>query len=156
MALSVKTAVANEPERAIDYALWHLPRLRRAISSKSRGEQEEEEKGTMAVYVYELAYTSESLAAQVKNPQDRLEVAAKPVVEAIGGRILAGGYTFGEYDVVVVYEAPDDVSAAALAVAVGAGGAVKAARTTKLLDGQQWVEALQKAQGVASVYRPAR
>jgi len=110
----------------------------------------------MAVYVYELAYTSESLAAQVKNPQDRLEVAAKPVVEAIGGRILAGGYTFGEYDVVVVYEAPDDVSAAALAVAVGAGGAVKAARTTKLLDGQQWVEALQKAQGVASVYRPAR
>lgn len=110
----------------------------------------------MALYLYQLSYTPESLAAQIKNPQDRIEVAAKPVAEAIGGRILAGGYSFGEHDIVVIYEAPDDVSAAAVALAVAAGGAVKASRTTKLLDGQQWVEALRKAQSVAATYRPAR
>ena len=110
----------------------------------------------MGLYLYELAYTAESLAAQIKNPQDRIEVAAKPVAQAVGGRIVTGGYSFGEYDIVVIYEAPDDASAAAVALAVAAGGAVKAARTTKLLDGQQWVEALRKAQAVTGVYHPAR
>jgi uncharacterized protein with GYD domain len=107
-------------------------------------------------YIYEAAYTAESLAAQIKDPKDRLEVAAKPILDAVGGKLLAGGYPFGEYDVVIVYEAPDDTAAAAIAMAAAAGGALKASRTTKLLTGQQWVDSLKKAQSVASVYRPAR
>jgi uncharacterized protein with GYD domain len=103
-----------------------------------------------------LAYTPESLAAQIKNPQDRLQVAAGPVVNAVGGKLLGGGYSFGEYDVAILYEAPDDQSAAAVAMAVAAGGAVKAAQTTKLMSGTDWVASLQKAQAVAAAYRPAR
>ena len=110
----------------------------------------------MPLYLYQAAYTPESLAAQIKEPQDRLEVAAKPVTEAIGGRLLAGGYAFGDYDVVILYEAPDDTAAAAIALTAGAGGALKAAKTTKLLSGQEWIDALRKAQGVAPQYRPAR
>src|SRR5690349_9742944 len=72
--------------------------------------------------MYQAAYTAESLAAQIKAPQDRLEVAGRPVTEAVGGKLLAGGFRFGEYDVTIVYEAPDDVSAAAVALAAGAGG----------------------------------
>ena len=109
----------------------------------------------MALYMYEAAYTSESLAAQIKEPQDRLEV-VKPLMEAAGARLIVGGYAFGDYDVMVVYEAQDDTAAAALALAVGAGGAVRSARTTKLLTGQQWVESLRKAQGAFPQYRPAR
>ena len=110
----------------------------------------------MPRYLYQAAYTPESLAAQIKEPQDRLEVAAKPLTEAVGGRLLAGGYSFGDYDAVIIYEAPDDTAAAALALAVGAGGAVKAAKTTRLLSGQEWTDALRKAQGLAPQYRPAR
>ena len=110
----------------------------------------------MALYMYQIAYTGESLAAQINNPQDRIEVAAKPAIAAVGGRFLAGGFTFGEYDAVVIYEAPDDVSASALAVAVSAGGAIRTGRTTKLLDGPQWVETLRKAKGVMGAYTPAR
>jgi uncharacterized protein with GYD domain len=109
----------------------------------------------MPLYLYQAAYTPESLAAQIKEPQDRLEV-VRPALEAAGGRLVAGGYPFGEYDVLAVYEAPDDTAAAALALAFGAGGAVKAAQTTRLLSGPEWVAALQKAQGVAPQYRPAR
>ena len=109
----------------------------------------------MALYLYQAAYTPESLAAQIKNPQDRLEV-VKPLFEAAGGRIITGGYSFGEYDVSVIYEAPDDVSAAGLAVAVAAGGALKAAKTTRLLSGNEWVQALGKAGAMAASYRPAR
>ncbi len=107
----------------------------------------------MPLYLYEAAYTAESIAAQVKAPQDRIE-AVRPAFEAVGGRILAGGYPFGEYDVIAVYEAPNDTIAASLALAIAAGGAVRTAKTTRLLSGQEWIEALQSAQ--TSVYRPAR
>lgn len=107
----------------------------------------------MALYMYQAAYTAESLAAQIKEPQDRIE-AVKPALEALGGKILVGGYPFGDYDVLAVYEAPDDTAAAAFALAVAAGGAVSSAKTTRLLTGQEWIESLRNAQG--SPYRPAR
>ena len=72
-------------------------------------------------------------------------------LEALGGKLVAAGYPFGEYDAVVLYEAPDDTSAAAFALAI-AGGAAKSAKTTRLLSGQEWIESLRKAQG--SQYRP--
>ena len=107
----------------------------------------------MPFYMYQAAYTPESIAAQIKEPQDRLE-AVRPALEALGGKIVVGGYPFGEYDVLVVIEAPDDTTAASFALAVGAGGAAKSAKTTRLLSGQEWIESLRKAQG--SQYRPAQ
>jgi len=110
----------------------------------------------MPQYLYQVAYTSESLAAQIKNPQDRLEVVGKQLNDAVGARILAGGYAYGEYDISVIVEAPDDITMAAVAVAIAAGGAVRAAKTTPLLTGGQWVSALRKAPAVSAQYRPAR
>ena len=107
----------------------------------------------MALYMYQAAYTAESVAAQIREPQDRIE-AVRPALEAMGARILVGGFSFGEYDVVVVYESPDDTTAASVALAVAAGGAVRSGRTTRLLTGQEWIESLRKAG--ASQYRPAR
>jgi uncharacterized protein with GYD domain len=107
----------------------------------------------MPLYMYQAAYTSESIAAQIKNPQDRIE-AVRPAVEALGAKIVTGGYPFGEYDVLIIIEAPDDTTAASSALAVAARGAARAAKTTRLLSGQEWVEALTKAQ--SSTYQPAR
>ena len=110
----------------------------------------------MALYLYQVAYTAESLAAQIKNPQDRLEIVGKQISDAVGAKILGGGYSYGEYDIAVIVEAPDEVSMAAVALAIAAGGAVKAAKTTPLLSGAQWVAALKKAPAVSAQYRPAR
>jgi uncharacterized protein with GYD domain len=85
-----------------------------------------------------------------------LEVVGKQIAEAVGARIVAGGFAYGEYDVAIIVEAPDDVSMAAVAVAIAAGGAVKAAKTTPLLSGSQWVAALKKAPAVSAKYKPAR
>jgi uncharacterized protein with GYD domain len=52
----------------------------------------------MGLYMYQAAYTAESLAAQMKEPQDRVE-AVRSAVEAMGIKIIAGGYPFGKYDV---------------------------------------------------------
>ncbi|HXW44740.1 MAG TPA: GYD domain-containing protein [Streptosporangiaceae bacterium] len=107
----------------------------------------------MPLYLYQAAYTAESAAAQIKEPQDRLE-AVRPFFESMGAKILAGGYPLGEYDVLAVYEAPDDTTAAALALAIAAGGATRSAKTTRLLTGAEYIESLRKAQG--SQYKPAR
>ena len=107
----------------------------------------------MSLYIWQGSYTSDSLAVQIKNPQDRIE-AVRPAIEAMGVKIVAGGYPFGEYDVLVLMEAPDDSTVAGVALALGAGGALKAAKTTRLLNGEEWIDALRKAQG--SQYQPAQ
>ena len=61
----------------------------------------------MALYMYEVAYTPESVAAQIKEPHDRLE-AVKPALEAMGVKIVVGGYPLGEYDVLIIVEAADE------------------------------------------------
>jgi uncharacterized protein with GYD domain len=109
----------------------------------------------MPLYLYQAAYTAESLAAQIKDPKDRIEV-VRPAFEAVGSKILASGYPFGEYDVMAVYEAPDDTTAASLALAIAAGGALRSAKTTRLLNGAEWIAALKKAQIVSPSYKPAR
>ncbi len=110
----------------------------------------------MPQYLYQVAYTSDSLAAQIKNPQNRLQLVSKQIADAVGAKIIAGGYSYGEYDVSAIIEAPDDVTMAAVALAIAAGGAVKAAKTTPLLTGAEWVAALKKAPAVSAQYRPAR
>ena len=106
--------------------------------------------------MYQAAYTAESWTAQLKNPQNRVDAVGKAVCEAVGGRFVGGWYCFGEYDLVLIADVPDDESMSAIAMAIAAGGALKGSKTTKLLSGAQGVEALKKASAVAKVYRPAR
>ena len=98
----------------------------------------------MAYYSLQTAYTPLGWAALVKDPQDRLK-AVKPVVERLGGSILHGWFMFGEYDLLLICEMPDHVSAAALSIAISAGGAVKAVKTTPLMTFDDGLEALRKA-----------
>lgn len=110
----------------------------------------------MPLYMYQAAYAAESWAAQIKNPQNRVETVGKAACEAVGGKLVGGWLCFGEYDLVIVADVPSDESMSAIAVAIAAGGAVKAGKTTRLLTGAQGVEMLKKAEAVAKVYRPAR
>ena len=90
----------------------------------------------MAHYLIQAAYTSDAWAAMVKDPQDRIE-AIRPVVESLGGRVVAGYLAFGEYDTIGILELPDNEAAATFAMAVAAGGALKALKTTPLLTTQE-------------------
>jgi uncharacterized protein with GYD domain len=99
---------------------------------------------TMAYYALQAAYSSLGWAALVKNPHSRIE-AVKPVVERLGGKIVNGWLSFGEFDVLVICELPDNVGASALSMAISAGGAVKSVKTTPLLTFEEGIAALQKA-----------
>ena len=110
----------------------------------------------MSLYMYQAAYTPESWAAQMKDPQNRIESVARQMCEAAGGKLVGGWLCFGDYDLVIIADVPNNESMAAIALAAGAGGAIKASKTTVLMTGTQGVAALEKAAAVAKAYRPAR
>ena len=97
----------------------------------------------MALYMYQASYTAKSMAAQLKDPQDPA-AAIKQTLEDLGAKVLVAAFPFGEYDVLIVYEAPDDMTAASVAMAVAAADEVKSGKTTRLLSGQEWLESLRK------------
>jgi len=85
-----------------------------------------------------VAYTSEGIAALVKKPQNRIK-AVTPVIECLGGKVIGGGVCFGDYDIALMVSLPDNASAAAAAMTFGAGGALKAMKTTPLLSASEAV-----------------
>jgi uncharacterized protein with GYD domain len=98
----------------------------------------------MAHFLIQLGYTSEAWAAMVKNPQDR-SAAVAPAIEKLGGKMEHFWLSFGEYDVVGIVEMPNNVSAAAFAIAIGAGGACRSFVTTPLLSSEEAIEAMKQA-----------
>ena len=110
----------------------------------------------MPLYMYQAAYTAESWAAQVKNPQNRVESVGRQATEAVGGKMIGGWYCLGDYDVILVADVPNIESMAAIAVAIAAGGAIKSSHTTVLMTGAELVAALKKSEAVVKGYKPAR
>ncbi len=106
----------------------------------------------MPRFLQQVAYTPEGWQTLIKHPQNRID-AVRPAIEKLGGKIETAWFAFGEYDVVLIVDMPDNVSAAAIAMAFAGGGACKAVKTTPLLSTAEAVEAMKKA-GTAG-YRAA-
>ena len=102
----------------------------------------------MPMYLTRFSYTPETWARLVKNPEDR-RVAAKQYIESVGGKLHGFWYAFGEHDGYNLWEAPDNVSMAAVVIAIGGGGALRSIDTTVLLTVDETVAALQKSASIA-------
>lgn len=98
----------------------------------------------MPLYMYQASYTPEAWADLTMKPQDRAE-AIKPMVRSLKGRLLNFYLAFGEYDLVVIAQMPDEESAAAFSIAATAGGAIKSIKTTPLMTVPQGMRAMRKA-----------
>ena len=98
----------------------------------------------MAYFLFQVAYTPEAWAAMVKNPQDRA-AAVEPAIKRLGGAVEKFWMSFGDYDIVGIVQMPDNVAAAAFAMAISAGGACKAVKTIPLLSIEEGTEAMRKA-----------
>lgn len=111
----------------------------------------------MPHFLHQVAYSREGWEALVKHPQDRIE-AVRPAIEKLGGKIKTAYFAFGDYDVVVITEMPDSVSAAAISIAFAGGGSCKSVNTTPLLTTAEALDAMKKAgeSGYKPVSRTAR
>ena len=73
----------------------------------------------MAHYLMEVGYTPEAWKALLKKPEDRTQ-AIRPVIEKLGGTLESAWFAFGEHDLILIAEFPDNVSAAAFSLAAAA------------------------------------
>ncbi len=105
----------------------------------------------MPLYLTRFSYTAETWARLAQKPEDRRD-AARAYIEKIGGKLHGFWYAFGDYDAYSVVEAPDNVSVAAVAMAISGGGALSKYETTVLLSVEEAMDAMQRAREIQ--YRP--
>ena len=105
----------------------------------------------MPLYLTRFSYTPQTWARLVAKPEDRRQ-AARTYIESVGGKLHGFWYAFGPQDGYTLWEAPDNVSMAAVAVALSAGGALSPLETTVLMSVEETMEAMGRAQQVR--YRP--
>jgi uncharacterized protein with GYD domain len=105
----------------------------------------------MPLYLSKFSYTPETWARLISNPEDRRK-AAQAYIEAVGGTLHGFWYAFGTHDGYTLWEAPDNVSMAAVALAISGGGALSSLETTVLLTVEETMDALHTASQIK--YRP--
>jgi uncharacterized protein with GYD domain len=98
----------------------------------------------MPSYLLQLSYTPAALAGLMEHPQDRNDAVRKPI-ENLGGKIERFYLSFGKFDVVGIVEMPNNVSAAAFSMALGAGGGCANVHTTPLMTTEEGMEVMKKA-----------
>ncbi|HTZ78751.1 MAG TPA: GYD domain-containing protein [Stellaceae bacterium] len=76
----------------------------------------------MATYIALCKYTPEGIKS-VKDAPKRLDK-AKALARKLGGRMREFYLTMGSYDVIAIYDMPDDEAAANFALIIGRTGAV--------------------------------
>lgn len=98
-------------------------------------------------YLTRFSYTPETWARLMKNPEDRRD-AARKYIESVNGKLHGFWYAFGSYDGYCIWEAPDNVSMAAVGLAITGGGALSKFETTPLLTVEETLDALKRAQKI--------
>ncbi|HEY8798479.1 MAG TPA: GYD domain-containing protein [Candidatus Dormibacteraeota bacterium] len=104
----------------------------------------------MAKYLVQGSYTVEGIKGVLKEGGTGRREAVSAALKALGGKVESIYYAFGDTDVFVIFDAPDNVTVAALAMGIAATGTI-ALKTTVLLT----VEEIDQASKKTLSYRPA-
>lgn len=97
----------------------------------------------MPKYLIQANYVGEGLKGLLKEGGSSRRAAVEKVYGSVGGKVEAFYYAFGETDVFVIADVPDNISAAALSLAINATGAVTA-KVTVLLTVEEIDAAVKK------------
>jgi uncharacterized protein with GYD domain len=101
----------------------------------------------MAKYLIEASYSQAGLKALVKDGGSGRRKAVEAAAKALGGQVESMYFAFGTSDVYVIVEAPNNITAAALALAVGGTGIAAHLKTIVLLTPAEVDKAAKKSAG---------
>jgi len=97
----------------------------------------------MPKYLLTASYTAEGAKGLLKDGGTKRRQTIEAAVNGVGGRVESFYFAFGEHDVYLIVDAPDNASIAAMTIAVAAaGGAVS--QTTVLLTPEELDRATKK------------
>ncbi len=80
----------------------------------------------MSKYLVKASYTQEGLKGLLKDGGTKRRAAVEQAVQGMGGKLEAFYFAFGETDVYAIADMPDNITAAAISIAVTASGTVRA------------------------------
>ena len=100
----------------------------------------------MPKYLVKVNYTPEGAKGLHHEGGSKRRAAAEHAIKSVGGRIDAFYFAFGDWDVIVIADLPDNTSAAALSVAVTSTGAAETS-TTPLITAEEMDNACHKVVG---------
>ena len=103
----------------------------------------------MAKYLIQASYSVEGMKGVLKEGGTGRRAAVEQLVKELGGSIEGFYFAFGETDAYVIADIPDNKTAAAIGMTVGASGAASV-RTVVLLTPEEVDDATQISVG----YRP--
>ena len=103
----------------------------------------------MAKYMWSGSYTTEGTRGLISEGGSARKAVVEKMMASLGGKLECLYYSFGSDDVVIIVDAPDNVSAASVALTVAASGAVKG-KLTVLLTPEEIDQAAKKS----PAYRP--
>ena len=83
----------------------------------------------MTIYITQGRYTRDAVKGMIVKPEDRADAVARLLSKA-GGRLIGHYLTFGEYDFLVIAEAPSETQMAAVLLAAASSGGVTDLSTT--------------------------
>jgi uncharacterized protein with GYD domain len=96
----------------------------------------------MPKYLIQASYTTEGLRGLSKDSASGRRADVQSAVKELGGKVESFYYAFGDDDVVIILDLPDNVTAAAVGLTTAATGAVRI-RTTPLLTVEEVDQALE-------------
>lgn len=108
----------------------------------------------MPIYITQGRYTREAIKGMIVKPEDRADAVSRLMSKA-GGRLIGHYLTFGEYDFLVIAEAPSETQMAAVLLAVGSGGGVTDLRTTVAMTSVEAKGVFTAASDLAPTFRSA-
>jgi uncharacterized protein with GYD domain len=97
----------------------------------------------MAKYLLQGSYTVEGAKGLLKDGGSKRRAAIEAMIKGLGGRLETFYFAFGDTDVYAIADVPDQVTASALALTVGASGAASV-RTTVLVTPEEVDQAVKK------------
>jgi uncharacterized protein with GYD domain len=84
------------------------------------------------IYISQGRYTRDAIKGMIAKPEDRSEAVGQ-LLQKAGGKLLSYYLTFGEYDFLLICEAPSEQVMASVVLVAAAGGGVSDVRTTLAL-----------------------
>ncbi len=108
----------------------------------------------MPIFITQGRYTREAVKGLLVRPEDRAEAVSRLLSRA-GGRMIGLYFTFGEYDFLLISEAPSETQIAAVLLAVAGGGGVTDLRTTLAMTTIEAKGAFAAAADLATGFRSA-
>ena len=87
-------------------------------------------------FLIQASYTADGAKGVLQGGGSARRKAVEDTLSAVGGKIDSFHFCFGEHDVAIIADMPDHVAASAIALAVGASGAVRT-KTTVLVTPEE-------------------